>query len=326
MAMHERRLSERKTLGQLGYIGPANNGAIVLDVSEGGLGFQAVAPVTTSRPLPFWFSADSNRIEGVGELIWIDEAKKTGGLRFTELSANSHEQIRSLLNESIPRLGDHKDTAARAFLTNGTDSHAEPRSGASPHSDISWPETCGYALWSPNKSYFVGQNPRPLGAIVVSVLAMIIAILLLRDADVRRIRPARTVGEGEAHAVAPATTPAANVSARKSKTEGAPTQASPESASTAIPSTPEASAADTIVRKSPLTGGALFVQVGAFTQEANAGKLAESLRQENFPAFIITSSNGAYYLVHVGPYRDEKSARIALSELGRAGFEPFIRH
>jgi len=324
--MHERRLSERKTLGQLGYIGLTNNGATLLDVSEGGLGFHAVAPMTPSGPLPFRFSVNSNQIEGVGELIWIDEAKKTGGLRFTQLSASIHEQIRSLLNESIPRLGDRKDTAALASLTNGTVSDAEPRSGASPRSEISCPETCGYALWSPNKPYFEGQNRRPLRAIVVSVLAMIMAILLLRDADVRRIRPARTVGEGEAHAVAPATTPAANVSARKSKTEGAPTQASPESASTAIPSTPEASAADTIVRKSPLTGGALFVQVGAFTQEANAGKLAESLRQENFPAFIITSSNGAYYLVHVGPYRDEKSARIALSELGRAGFEPFIRH
>jgi cell division septation protein DedD len=334
--MHERRLSERKSLGQLGYIGLANNGAIFLDVSEGGLGFRAVAPVTPSGSLPFWFSANSNRIEGVGELIWIDEAKKTGGLRFTQLSASTHEQIRSLLNELTPRLSDHKDTAARASLTNRTGLDAEPGSGASPHSEISWPETSGYTLWSGKKSQFEAQNRRPLKSIVVSVLAVIIAILLLRDAGVGRIWLARTFGRSGAHAVASATTPAADVSAGQSKTEGAPTQAAPESSSTAMPRTSKAnavipppskaSAADTTLRKSPLSGGGLFLQVGAFRQEANAGKLAESLRQENFPAFIITSKDGALYLVHVGPYLDEKSARIALSELRRAGFEPFILH
>ncbi|PYU22163.1 MAG: hypothetical protein DMG32_18935 [Acidobacteria bacterium] len=128
--------------------------------------------------------------------------------------------------------------------------------------------------------------------------------------------------------------PIGDASAQKSKVEGASTQAAPESSSTATPKNanasaakppaPEASTADTTLRKPPLSGAALFVQVGAFAQEANASKLAESLRQENFPAFIITSPNSAFYLVHVGPYADEKTARIALGELGRAGFKPFI--
>src|SRR5207302_1187408 len=82
--------------------------------------------------------------------------------------------------------------------------------------------------------------------------------------------------------------PVGDAFAQKSKVEGASPQAAPQSSSTATPKTSkanaaippasEASAAATL-RKSPLSGGALFVQVGAFTKEANAGKLAESLRQ-----------------------------------------------
>ena len=66
-------------------------------------------------------------------------------------------------------------------------------------------------------------------------------------------------------------------------------------------------------------------QVGAFVQAANVDKVAEGLREENFSLFILTSRNGALYLVHVGPYADEESARIAQSEL-KTGFRPSIRY
>src|SRR5438552_15518840 len=78
---HERRASERKTLGQLIYIQlPSGNGGIVLNVSEGGAAFQAVGPVNTRGPISFWLSAivaNSTRIEGTGELAWTDETQKT---------------------------------------------------------------------------------------------------------------------------------------------------------------------------------------------------------------------------------------------------------
>jgi cell division septation protein DedD len=66
------------------------------------------------------------------------------------------------------------------------------------------------------------------------------------------------------------------------------------------------------------------VQVGAFTQEANASKLAASLRLENFPSFVTTSTNRVLYLVHMGPYPDEKSARRAVGEVRKRGQKPFI--
>jgi cell division septation protein DedD len=97
------------------------------------------------------------------------------------------------------------------------------------------------------------------------------------------------------------------VSAGKSTIDDAPAQVAPEQWIT------------------PTPGAALFgLQVGAFAQEANAEKVAESLRQQNFPAFITSSGDGALNLVHVGPYADEKSARIAQDGLRRAGFNSFI--
>ena len=92
----ERRLCRRKPLEQLAYISLASdNGGIVLDVSEGGLGFHAVAPVEAGEPIHFRFPVRPVAgIEVVGEVVWKDETGKSGGLRFTHLPDEVREQIR----------------------------------------------------------------------------------------------------------------------------------------------------------------------------------------------------------------------------------------
>src|ERR1700739_13168 len=113
----ERRLSERKTLKRLVYIELASaHVGIVRNISEGGLGFRALAITEPGGPLPFWFSGmlssgNSKRIEGIGELVWTDETKKIGGLRFTQLPVGISEQIRSWPNESNQLIGSRKDSA-----------------------------------------------------------------------------------------------------------------------------------------------------------------------------------------------------------------------
>lgn len=96
MMPQERRHSIRKTPENLAYISlPFNNGGIVLDVSEGGLGFRAIAPVKADGPIRFQFAIDAaTRVEAVGELAWKDETGKTGGLRFTALPDEMREYIR----------------------------------------------------------------------------------------------------------------------------------------------------------------------------------------------------------------------------------------
>ena len=57
MMQRERRQSDRKTLNPLPYINlPGGNGGTVLDVSEQGLRFRAIAPVEQSGPILFWFT------------------------------------------------------------------------------------------------------------------------------------------------------------------------------------------------------------------------------------------------------------------------------
>jgi hypothetical protein len=101
MMQQERRLCRRKPLGQLAYVSlPSDNGGIVLDVSEGGLGFRAVAPVEVHKPIHFQLSVRSGTgIEAVGEVAWKDETGKLGGLRFTHLPDEMRKQIHIWLDQ-----------------------------------------------------------------------------------------------------------------------------------------------------------------------------------------------------------------------------------
>src|SRR5215469_15391497 len=89
----ERRLTPRKAwVADINF--EPNNGGIVLNLSEGGLGFRSIAPLEPANPIRFWFSLQNQRVQASGELAWIDATRKTGGLRFTSLPADAREQIR----------------------------------------------------------------------------------------------------------------------------------------------------------------------------------------------------------------------------------------
>jgi hypothetical protein len=82
-----------------------DDGGRVLNISEGGLSFEAFAPVTHRRgPIHFWFSLDlSERIEAIGKLAWTDATRKVGGLRFLELSPSARNQIRNWISQNFKR-------------------------------------------------------------------------------------------------------------------------------------------------------------------------------------------------------------------------------
>ena len=85
MTYAERRKEPRSIPEKRSYISfGVSNGGIVSDFSVGGLGFQAVAPVPRTGTFRFYLSLEPNhRVEAVGEVVWTDETKKRGGLRFT---------------------------------------------------------------------------------------------------------------------------------------------------------------------------------------------------------------------------------------------------
>src|ERR1700692_2576885 len=121
---HERRLNIRKPLEHIAYLSlPPNNGGLVLDVSEGGLAFRAIAPVEADGPIHFRFAIDSaTRIKAVGELAWKDETGKSGGLRFTELPDEAREQIRLWAGQSQTRA----QTRAKTFAQTKAQVSAQP--------------------------------------------------------------------------------------------------------------------------------------------------------------------------------------------------------
>ena len=94
MSAAERRNVARTKLDKLAYIHiEPNNGGIVLNVSDGGLGFHSMAPVEKNGPVRFSLKEQNRRIDICGELIWTDAIQKVGGLRFTTLTSEAREQI-----------------------------------------------------------------------------------------------------------------------------------------------------------------------------------------------------------------------------------------
>ena len=94
----ERRKFPRKKPEQLSYINlESENGGMLLDLSEGGVGFHAVTPIDASiEKLRFWFSVKSiDRIDAEGKIVWTDESHKSGGVRFLNLDDMSQKKIRA---------------------------------------------------------------------------------------------------------------------------------------------------------------------------------------------------------------------------------------
>src|SRR5215469_1876969 len=97
----ERRCIPRKRPGGISYVEFAEGtGGIVLDASEKGLAFQAADAVQQLGPSRIFISPyPEQRIEINGDVVWTDTSKKTGGLRFIDLGADSCNRIRDWLKQ-----------------------------------------------------------------------------------------------------------------------------------------------------------------------------------------------------------------------------------
>ena len=142
-----RRFHARRKIDGLAYVEfGQENGAILIDLSEGGLGFQSVLPVSMSDALlfKFKFPGESNHIEGLAEVAWMNESGKGGGLRFMEVSAEAREKIREWAgasaapdagalhggNGTAPRAA--RETVAEDSQVRAVEPTAEPQTPAAP--------------------------------------------------------------------------------------------------------------------------------------------------------------------------------------------------
>jgi hypothetical protein len=97
----------RKKPDQLVYLElGSGNGGMLLSISEEGFRFRAVSPVRPQSLLPFAFSLDgSHRFEGTGEVEWLEEDGKSGGMRFLEVSSEFRSMLLRWLAAEAPSCG-----------------------------------------------------------------------------------------------------------------------------------------------------------------------------------------------------------------------------
>lgn len=95
----ERRISARCILYSPEYLDMgADNGGVVVDLSEGGLRFQAVGRVEAESDLSLSFSLGTGyRIDVLGRIAWISPRGNSGGIAFKNLSSDSRSLIREWL-------------------------------------------------------------------------------------------------------------------------------------------------------------------------------------------------------------------------------------
>src|SRR5262245_6256239 len=121
MVRTERRQAPRMTVKGLAYVNlDRDNGGVILNISEGGLCFQATAPVQRTEMVRLWVSYRSQRCEADAgrapktepetieipgfieietQLTWRDDTQKKGGLRFIKLPAEARQQIRDWIRQ-----------------------------------------------------------------------------------------------------------------------------------------------------------------------------------------------------------------------------------
>jgi cell division septation protein DedD len=349
MMNDQRRMSLRKAPERLTYINLQSGYAgIVRDISDGGLRFRVIDPLQESEQVHFWFVANFSRIGGTGDLVWMDETKQTGGLRFSQLSEESREQIRSWLHESNLPPGIDEDStpdvaATGIFsLSNRSDQCTVSALATEPSSRTAHLQSAitvstrpvsrpPIPRWNISKrsalalleTHFGPKTRSSLKAVYAVILVTMIAassyVYFRQARDLRNWQGRRTFEQGQAQ-ITPQASQQVEPQAPRVTTPGSAAMneaRSPSSPATAI----EASLPKPLAARE-----AFVIQVSAVRSEADTRMLIQSLRQNGFPAFVRNPTVDGFYRVLVGPYPNGESARIAQHELERAGYKSFIRH
>jgi hypothetical protein len=128
----ERRCTNRERPEELSYIQfLPEGGGIVVNASEQGLAFHAAAALRQTGPIQLCISPNPmQQIKLTAEIVWIDETKKSGGVRFTELTAEARNQVLQWLSQTSESLGQTKKfTAPSCALVEETAPRMLPEKG-----------------------------------------------------------------------------------------------------------------------------------------------------------------------------------------------------
>src|SRR5215467_778281 len=103
----DRRSHPRQEIKFLCYVNLSDmNGAILVNLSEGGLALQAVANLSEDQlsRMHFQLSESASLLETGGRIRWISPSRRLAGIEFVNLSYRAHRQIRELLASDDSRV------------------------------------------------------------------------------------------------------------------------------------------------------------------------------------------------------------------------------
>jgi PilZ domain len=100
MKQNERSIVRKKTQSLVYLELGRQNGAVMLNLSEDGCGFQAISPVELGKTRFAFQISGGRRVAGEAEVAWVDEPGVTGGLRFLDLQPEVRQQVRMWLNDT----------------------------------------------------------------------------------------------------------------------------------------------------------------------------------------------------------------------------------
>src|SRR5215470_8665571 len=115
MAVGHKAFAQKKP-DQLVYLElGSGNGGMLLSISEEGFRFRAVSPLRPQSLLPFAFTLDgAHRFEGTGEIEWLEEDGKSGGMRFLEVSSEFRSKLAGWLASEARTSGGREAVPAPA--------------------------------------------------------------------------------------------------------------------------------------------------------------------------------------------------------------------
>jgi TonB family protein len=93
---HGKRAHARRRILPVAYVELGlDNGGILLNLSEGGLGVRSVLPLTSREFRGIRFQAPMSQawLTASGRMVWLSESKKEGGIQFTEMAGEARQQI-----------------------------------------------------------------------------------------------------------------------------------------------------------------------------------------------------------------------------------------
>jgi PilZ domain/SPOR domain len=281
-----------------------DNGGVIVDASETGLRVRAFRELETGSSVRMRY--DLNRttfwVEAKGRIVWTSPTREFAGIEFSDRPNAAREVIRGLLREASWRL-----VSNRSIDT--TEPNATNRTSviATTHSEVmgtdstsTRPFDSGTAFLSkPRVPELTRQTGPPAGILATisreiatpstrtTAVVLVILFCVLVLALIGVFRP--------------------DMLSIQRETESSVSSMNP----TPSPSLPSPSPRD-------LPGTVLQIAV-KHVDDANA--LVESLKKNNFPAFVFRRSGAHFYKVFVGPYGDPGSVGIVKEKLTMQGIK-----